>query len=157
MKKLLICFMCVFCSCTTQAASKLQLVELCFTAANSVEKDCLPHKFEVSLAVTEKQQTKGLMFVRDSDLSEHQGMLFVFPNEAHRVFWMRNTYVSLDIIYIDADKNVVSLVENAATLSDTPLPSMFPAKYVVEIRGGLAKKIGITRGAKAVFELPITE
>ena len=171
MKKLLciICLVCVLCAGCRNKASRSdssspstdvsdthvtlsqETLELCFTP-NSTETNCLPHEFKVVLALTKEQQARGLMFVKDSELSEHQGMLFVFPDERPRAFWMHNTYVSLDIIYIDANKNVVSLVEDAPTLSDTPLPSIFPAKYVVEIRGGLAKKIGITIGSKAVFD-----
>jgi uncharacterized membrane protein (UPF0127 family) len=112
------------------------------------------YKFKVMLATNDQERTTGLMFRTAENLSEHQGMLFVFKDFAPRTFWMRNTYLQLDIIYLDADKKIVSIVENAQPLSDKALPSIYPAKYVVEIRGNLSKQLNLKTGYSAIFELP---
>ena len=153
MRKLMciVCSLFTFCGCMAKEAP--QTINLYFISDPSATRPA-SHKFKVSLAVNNKQWMQGLMYKKDSDLAEHQGMLFIFPNEEPRTFWMRNTYLSLDIIFIDADKTVVSLIEEATPLSEAPLPSGYPAKYVVEIRGGLAKKLGITRGSKVKFDVP---
>lgn len=97
----------------------------------------------------------GLMYRKQMD-SNH-GMLFVFPDEDLRSFWMRNTYLPLDIIFISATRKVVSVSENATPLTDTARPSEGPAKYVVEVNAGLAKTWGITKGSTLEGELPESE
>lgn len=103
--------------------------------------------FSVEFARTPDEWAKGLMF-RES-LPEHQGMLFVFDEEKPRRFWMKNTLIPLDMIFLDANKTVVFIHENAEPCEQDPCklyPSP-PAQYVLEVNGGSAEKNGIVVGS----------
>ena len=102
------------------------------------------HKFDVELALTDAERAKGLMFRKS--MPNDRGMLFEFSDEAERAFWMKNTYISLDILYIDAKGKVVSISRNAQPFNETPLPSNAPAKGVLELNGGLSERLGIQPG-----------
>ena len=101
------------------------------------------------LAANEGQRSLGLMFRRE--LGETEGMLFLFPTERPQQFWMKNTYIELDIIYLDHSFNVVSIAKRATPLTESPRPSEKPAQYVLEVRGGTSDKWGIVPGSKAVI------
>ncbi len=104
-------------------------------------------RFTVEIADTREAQTRGLMF-RDS-LERDRGMLFVFPREAPRAFWMRNTRIPLDILYFDAELRLVSVAANARpckTAQCPSYPSEGPAQYVLELNAGIAGELGVTRG-----------
>ena len=108
------------------------------------KNDSLIQTIDVEFAKNEMERSLGLMY--RSSMDEHQGMWFIFPEEAPRSFYMRNTEISLDIIYFDKDKKVVSIAKNARPYDETSLPSEKPAMYVLEINGGLADKWGIDKG-----------
>jgi len=108
------------------------------------KNDSLIQTIDVEFAKNEMERSLGLMY--RSSMDEHQGMWFIFPEEAPRSFYMRNTEISLDIIYLDKDKKVVSIAKNARPYDETALPSEKPAMYVLEINGGLADKWGIDKG-----------
>lgn len=100
------------------------------------------------VAATEGERSLGLMYRRE--LGETNGMLFLFPSESPRQFWMKNTYVELDIIYLDRSFTVVSIVKKATPLTESPRASEKPAQYVLELRGGTADRWGIVPGSKAI-------
>ncbi len=102
------------------------------------------HAFEVELAITNKQRQQGLMY--RSELAPNKGMLFIFSAEQARSFWMRNTYIPLDIIFLRSDGSIINIIENAEPQTDTPRPSTAPAKAVLELAGGRAKELGIMSG-----------
>ena len=108
------------------------------------KNDSLIQTIEVEFAKNDEERALGLMY--RSSMDEHQGMWFIFPEEAPRSFYMRNTEIPLDIIYLDKDKKVVSIAKNARPYDETSLPSEKPAMYVLEINGGLADKWGIEKG-----------
>ena len=85
-------------------------------------------------------------------MKENQGMLFVFHEEKPRSFWMHNTYIPLDIIYLNKEKDIVSIAKNAEPLSETSRPSEGDAMYVLEINGGLSDKLGLAKGDHMTFE-----
>ena len=101
--------------------------------------------FKIEVADNAVERSRGLMF-RDR-LPDGQGMLFVFQDEDFQSFWMKNTPQPLDIIYIEADGDIVS-IHDAKALDETPIPSAGPAKYVLEIAAGEAKRLGIDPGEK---------
>lgn len=119
--------------------------ELILKTAN----DSIIKNLDIEIADDEYQTQTGLMY-RDS-MGQDQGMLFVFPEEDYHAFYMKNTKFSLDIIYIDADKNIVSFQKNAQPYSEASLPSNVPAKYVLEINGGLADQWGLKVGDKIEY------
>ena len=87
------------------------------------------------------------MWLRDKDIPEGHGMIFVFPDEQLRGFWMQNTLVALDILYIDAKGKVVKIVYGKPK-DETSLPSGKPAKYVLELEQGQARKYKIYQGTR---------
>jgi uncharacterized protein len=102
------------------------------------------HVFTVELAVSDEGRQKGLMFRRS--LPESQGMLFDFKTDQDVSMWMRNTYVSLDMIFIRGDGRIQRIAENTQTESDRIIPSGAPVRAVLEVVAGTAKKFGLPRG-----------
>ena len=103
------------------------------------------HRFTVDVAATPEQQEKGLMFVKH--LAPDRGMIFPYDPPQPVAFWMHNTLIPLDIIYIRAD-GTIARIANAKPLDDTPLPSGEPIAAVLEIAGGRAAELGIGEGDK---------
>ena len=107
-------------------------------------------EFSVELSTTPGQRALGLMYRRE--LKENNGMLFIFPDAAERSFWMKNTYVALDILFFGSDFRLVSAVENATPLSEAPRNSVKPAQYVLEISSGSVSRLKISEGDKLVVK-----
>ncbi len=106
---------------------------------------------EIQLELAEKPEEiqYGMMYRKSMDANT--GMLFFMGAEENQSFWMKNTYVSLDIIYINSKNEVVSIQKNAEPLSETSLPSEGPASLVLEVKGGFCDQFGITKGTKIAF------
>lgn len=104
--------------------------------------------FAVEIADTDALRERGLMFRQT--LAPNRGMLFEFDRPDVQSFWMKNTLIPLDIIYIGADGRIVSIARDAKPLDETPLYSTGPAVGVLEIDGGLAAKLDIEPGDKVV-------
>ena len=102
------------------------------------------HVFSVELAVTDEQRARGLMERRS--LPEGRGMLFKFEPEQIIQMWMRNTYISLDMIFIRNDGRILRIAENTTPLSDNIISSGGPARGVLEVIAGTARKLGIAPG-----------
>ena len=105
-----------------------------------------PHEFEVEIADDDRETQLGLMFRRS--MADDEGMLFDFGDEELRSFWMRNTYIPLDMLFIRADGTIDSIAERTTPLSDKSVPSKGPVRYVLEINGGLSDTLGIEAGDK---------
>ena len=104
-------------------------------------------RFTVELAETREKQALGLMF-RDSLPPDH-GMLFIFPGEARRSFWMKNTRIPLDILYFNSKLELISMAQDARpcrTRSCPGYPSEGPAQYVLELNSGKAAELGVQPG-----------
>lgn len=99
---------------------------------------------DIEIAATEFDVQTGLMY-RDS-MKKNQGMLFVFDNTIPRYFYMKNTKIPLDIIYLDDAKKIVSFQKNAKPMDETSLPSNAPAKYVLEVNAGFVDEWAIAIG-----------
>ena len=108
------------------------------------------HIFDVEVALSPDEKAFGLMFKRH--MPSDRGMIFIWDRPALRQFWMRNTYMSLDILFFDETGKLLHLAPNAEPLSDTQIPSLAPAKYVVELNAGEAAKRGILIGCQLEFE-----
>ncbi len=106
-------------------------------------------RVRVEVARTDAQRAQGLMYRRS--LEPGTGMLFLFPAPDTLKFWMRNTYIPLDMIFLGADRKVVYVEENAEPLTDTPRGPDQPAQFVVEVPGRWARAHGIEPGVPATF------
>jgi uncharacterized membrane protein (UPF0127 family) len=110
------------------------------------------HAFAVELALTPDEQSRGLMYRRS--LPEGQGMLFDFKRDQETSFWMKNTYVPLDMIFIRSDGRIHRIAENTEPLSERMVPSNGPVRAVLEVVAGTTRKLGIAPGdrvAHAIF------
>jgi hypothetical protein len=103
----------------------------------------------VELASTEQDRARGLMYRRD--LGADAGMLFVFPKTADHPFWMKNTPLPLDMIFIGEDLVVVGIVENAIPFSTRSLGVARPSRYVLEVHAGFSARNGIGPGDRVEF------
>lgn len=106
---------------------------------------------DIEIADDEYERQTGLM--HRASLEENQGMLFIFEEESPRSFYMKNTYIPLDILFINAENKIVSFTENAEPTDETSLPSNAPAKYVLEINGGLIERWGLEIGNEISFSI----
>jgi uncharacterized membrane protein (UPF0127 family) len=111
--------------------------------------DTIKH-LDIEIADNSYERQTGLMY-RNS-MEEEQGMLFIYNEEAPRSFFMKNTYIPLDIIYFTADSSAVSLQENTQPRDETSLPSEKPAQFVLEVNAGLAEEWNIEVGDKIDFK-----
>ncbi len=102
------------------------------------------HRFDVELAVTEQDKAQGLMF-RET-LGENEGMLFINEPERLMVMWMKNTLVSLDMLFLARDGTIVSIARDAVPMSETQIPSGVPVRGVLEVPGGTAARLGLAVG-----------
>ncbi|HCF56414.1 MAG TPA: DUF192 domain-containing protein [Myxococcales bacterium] len=105
---------------------------------------------EVEIASNDRDRARGLMFRKS--MPEMAGMIFVFPEEGYQSFWMRNTYLPLDMLFIAADGAVVGIVENAEPLTTTPRAVDAESKLVLEVNGGWCSRNGVRRGDKVRLE-----
>lgn len=106
-------------------------------------------KLFVEISKTQKQWETGLMFRKNLD--KNKAMLFISDNEKIRNFWMKNTLIPLDMIFIDKNLNIINIIENAQPCTKEPCQaysSSKPAKYVIETNAGFAKENNITQGQK---------
>ena len=104
----------------------------------------LSPKLKVELALTEQERSQGLMYRRE--MPKDKGMLFIFPDEKERSFWMKNTYIPLDIIFLDKSLKIVSVGSDARPLSTERVNSNGPSAYVLELIAGQAKVFGLQKG-----------
>jgi uncharacterized membrane protein (UPF0127 family) len=110
-------------------------------------------RFSAELATDDAQRQRGLM-MRQSLPADH-GMLFVFPRTEPQAFWMKNTLIPLDMLYFDAPRRLVSMQLNVPPCQADPCPvypSEGPARYVLELSGGTARRIGVQPGDELKIE-----
>ena len=119
-----------------------ELIEVC------IRENC----FDVEIADSGNELARGLMF--REKLDENKGMLFIFMQPANYTFWMKNMFIPLDIIWIDENKAIVHIEENVPICEQDPCQTYTPNKkalYVLEIKSGLVKKLGIKTGENVEF------
>jgi len=115
------------------------------------DSDSIIRTLDIEIADNEYETQTGLMY--RTELKTNYGMLFIFPDTQMRSFYMKNTKIPLDIIYIDDTKTIVSVQKNAKPFDETSLPSEAPAKYVLEINGGLFDEWQLKEGYRIDFEI----
>ncbi|PZD78022.1 DUF192 domain-containing protein [Mesonia sp. K7] len=109
-------------------------------------------KIDIETAVSDYEQQTGLMY-RES-MQPHQGMLFIYENERPRPnFYMKNTYIALDLVYINAKNQVVEINKNTTPRSSQPISAQAPAKYVLEVNAGFTDQWNIQVNDSVEFQL----
>jgi uncharacterized membrane protein (UPF0127 family) len=106
--------------------------------------------FKVELAASHKEQEKGLMH-RESMPDDH-GMIFTYPSPQHSYFWMKNTLIPLDMIFVGSDNTVIHIHKGAKPHDLTPIPSGGLSRAAIEVNAGIVDKYGISIGDKVVFD-----
>jgi len=122
-----------------------------YSSAERLDVAVSPQKtahFSVEIANNESTREQGLMC--RTKLADDQGMLFEFQDIDRRTFWMKDTLLGLDIIYIAPDGKIVSIAKNAKPLDRTPLPSNGVASGVLEVRAGLSDQLGLKPGDQVI-------
>ena len=109
------------------------------------------HAFSVELVDNDVDRAKGLMFRKE--LPEGRGMLFDFQREQDVSFWMQNTYISLDMLFIRGDGRILRIAENTEPLSTRMVPSGGPVRAVLEVIGGTVRKLGIAPGDRVAHPI----
>ena len=103
-----------------------------------------PVRLDVQVAATEQTREKGLMFVRA--MPQDEGMLFDFQPAQPVAFWMHNTYLPLDLLFVGEDGRILNIARNARTCDDTRIPSRGAARAVIELNAGAAERLGSRAG-----------
>jgi len=106
--------------------------------------------FQVEIADTSAKREMGLQYRRE--LADDKGMIFLFPAESIQSFWMKNTPIPLDMIFINQERKIAGIVEQTLPFSLDPRSVSSPSQYVLEINGGLSKKYGLKAGDAVRFE-----
>lgn len=106
---------------------------------------------DIEVAQTETEITQGLMWRRS--MEERQAMLFIFPDEAMRSFWMKNTYIALDMVFVNQYQQIVTIRKDTPPLTLDSQPSMAPAKYVIELVSGFCDRAGVKEGDFVDFKV----
>ena len=130
------------------AAALLLAVPLAACSADetrlSIQSDTGNHQFTVQVVDTPETRARGLMYVQE--LADDAGMLFDFKEVRPVSFWMRNTYIPLDMLFIEADGTILNIHVNARPHDTTSIPSAGPVQFVLEIPGGRSVELGIEAG-----------
>lgn len=119
----------------------------CSNAADAPTVELKGRRFTIEVADDMQEQTRGLMFRRE--MADDHGMLFVYPNAQPQSFWMKNTYLALDIMYFDGDARFVSASYGTPPCTRDPCPSYAskaPARYVLELKAGVGKALDLEPG-----------
>lgn len=117
---------------------------------HKIATDSTEIKLDIEIADTDYDIQTGLMY--RSSMETNQGMLFVFDDVVERYFYMKNTQIPLDIIYLDANRKIVSFQKNAKPFDETSLPSNVPAKYVLEVNAGMSDVWSVKEGDSISFK-----
>lgn len=153
----IILFLCMGTGCGSQETKPIQkpMKEPVFSHEGNAQilkegsRDTLV-SLDIEFAISEAEQRMGLMYRRN--MGEKQGMLFIFEAEDLRFFWMRNTYLSLDILYLNKDLEIITIHEQVIPLYDGRIPSFKPAQYVLEVNGGFCQTYQINKGDRVQYQ-----
>ena len=109
------------------------------------------HAFRIELAISPEAQARGLMY-RET-LEDTQGMLFHWRGSRERTMWMKNTFIPLDMLFVRGNGIIAHIHERAVPLSTRAIRSRGPVRAVLELRGGIVKKLGIRKGDRVLHRL----
>lgn len=116
---------------------------------NKNERDTIK-TISIEIADTDYHRQRGLMY--RYSMPCNVGMLFIFDREEPQSFWMKNTYISLDIIFLNKDLEIVTIQKHTKPLTEWPIPSYKPAKYIIEVNAGFCDEYKIETGGKVKYK-----
>ena len=142
-------------SCKEEPKKSLETAPITFTKEGDLsifkkDGDSLITSLAIEIAESEYETATGLMYRKS--MKEEQGMLFIFPDVAMHSFYMKNTEIPLDLIFIDENLKMVSFQKEAKPYDETSLSSQVPIKYVLEINAGLVDRWGLVVGDRITYE-----
>lgn len=150
---LIILFCMALVSCETQTKKEIKTTELSFKKEGelSIYKDdsLKIGNIDIEIADNEYERQTGLMY--RTSMENNQGMLFIFEDEQPRSFFMKNTSIPLDILFIDSNNRIINSIENAAPMSEESLRSQGPAQYVLELNAGMIEMWKLQSGDRIEF------
>lgn len=130
-------------ACSSKA--DLPHAKVVFVSPSGVEGE----PFSVEVVSTRAERARGLMFRKE--LEDRRGMLFVFDQPSVHTFWMKNTFIPLDMVFLSEDQKVVGILEDVPPLTETGRSVDATSKYVLEFLGGTMKRHGVTKGYSVRF------
>ena len=107
-------------------------------------------QIDIEIADNEARRQRGLMY--RTKMKENNGMLFIFDNAEPQSFWMENTYISLDILFIGTNLEILQISANTVPYTRSSVTCKKPAQYVLELNAGICKELGINVGDRIVFK-----
>ena len=134
----------LFASVTAHAAEPARLLAGFERGRAIIETKTACHLIDIWFALTREQRTQGLMYIRE--LGEYEGMLFVSSRPAMLRMWMKNTYLSLDMLFIRGDGRIASIAARTIPFSEVSISSDEAVTAVLELNGGFADRHGVARG-----------
>ncbi|TDQ29111.1 DUF192 domain-containing protein [Zeaxanthinibacter enoshimensis] len=151
---ILLLVLCLALSCKEEPKAKVVSKTISFTKEGELQvyrnsSDSLIGNFDIEIADNEYETQTGLMY--RASMEKDRGMLFIFPDERIHSFYMKNTQIPLDILYLTSDMKVASIKENAEPYNETSISSGVPVQYVLEINAGLSQELGIEAGDSIAF------
>lgn len=151
---LLVCFaFAAFTSCEDGANnSSIETSEIEFTKEGELfllKAEDTIQQLDIEFAETAYEQQTGLMYRKS--MEANQGMIFVYSEEQMHSFYMKNTFIPLDLIFFGKDSTIVSFQENAKPLDETSLPSKVPAQFILEVNAGKTKEWNLAEGDKMII------
>ena len=144
----------VFAGCKEEPKKAISTEPITFTKEGELEiyrgaTDSLLIRLDIEIAESDYEIQTGLMY--REKMETKQGMLFIFPDVAFHSFYMKNTLIPLDIIFVDEGLNIVNIKQNASPLDESGIPSGLPVQYVLEVNAGLSETWGVVLGDRIVF------
>ncbi len=141
-------------SCKEEGNKKIETATITFQkegtlSIRNVKTDSASIKIDIEIAESPYEIQTGLMY-RDT-MEEKEGMLFIFQEMSMHSFYMKNTKIALDLIFIDDQLKIASIHKNAKPMDESPLPSKVPVQYVLEINAGLADKWSLEIGDSITY------
>jgi uncharacterized protein len=131
------------------------VLALCLGSAAAAAEPVVVHaggsayKFEVEIVSTPETRAQGLMYRKS--LAANAGMLFIYPDEKPVSFWMKNTLIPLDMLFLTSDGQIAHIAHNAVPMDETPIDSGAAVKAVLEVKGGTAAALGIKKGDRVEY------
>lgn len=147
---LVLCFVAAFASADTQDTAQLDRL-FPRSTLKIATPDARLHTFKIWVADNDQRRARGLMFVKQ--MADDDAMLFIYPQAMRAGMWMKNTFMSLDMLFVAADGKVMHVVENTEPQSLKTIDSTTEVIAVIELKAGTAKRLRIAKGARVMHDL----